>query len=1215
MQLAYCGRLIILLDGWNELSADGLVRAERMLGALRRDYPSLGVVIATRLQSLPIAGVVVEVEAFTEHQQLELAKKLRGQDGEVLIDRAWRTAGVAELISIPLYLNALVASTPGSALPDTKEAILNMFIAQHEKTPGKAAVLRRDLLGFHTHFLTGLAEAANRAGTTTLSDEEARTAICSVMTTLQANHQLTSLLQPNDVLDTLVNSHSLVRSGSGSGSVSFQHQQFQEWYASFEVERLIQIAASGKPDAWHSVNTEVFNWVKWEESILFACERLSRKNADGIEVVAAAVLNAIGIAPMLAAEMIGRSAPEVWARIGRQVTDFVKRWHSPGTVDRAVRFMITSGRGEFAEQIWPLIANSDDQTYFQALRSARRFRPSVLGPDAEQRIAALPEDIRSDVLGELCMNGGFEGIELAARLAKIDTSTKVVIGVVQALQFRRADRHIASILETASADVWAYVASDGYPNTLSDENLNARLAEMRRALLASENDATQVIQYLTGGKHVELATEGIAEDRIASIIQSPEFPVDENRARGAVQTAFSLYPNAVAGAILHRIAHGLAVPYGSEELLGQVFSVDDGPVAAAVLDGAIPVSSLRAACTVVGPITVGRLIDALVLLDDEWRANGRQLTEAARQEYMRVTEAIRATRQTSLLPALLSRAKVDQPHRIRMMADLLARHGNSHEREPINVSEDLHAQLSQVLEHWIEIMLTSSDANRHQFADVVRAIECLPESQFVPGLKVMLERDLADWARARHEHRKSGGGILSADVTHNHGGAYRRAFAAIGDAAVVDLMKVYLRDLEFGDDAALVLLDIWNRKHPSDKEHRLSIGNDFSDVKARQALASGATQAPTSDFAEAIFEVVRDLGVFDGDLSTLRHAFRLAVIGLKMPHGTKRAEIDSLLKLPQSFAVKRDLFRTAAMVGEVMSAEMLIAAVHELMEAGKQEPWRLEDEQGELMDWVELFAFSDRPMLVLDLLNLLPIEYRHPWRLRRLLNALGQSPHPEALQVLEALAKRDPRMTTEHDWRSAVIRLGTEDSALTVLNMICDGRLNGGKDRMGGWELLHSLASLARTFPGLHKEMLQRYENMLSGSRRDALENALMESVDAPTIVALIRSFTMAGRSLDGRLSRAIEKLALGERPASHWPGAVERFSAPLVELRRQLFAMAVASGAESTLAQQCLNEIEALRDEHGRISDEPNHPDIASGASWPIQAQFIVLDEQICLT
>lgn len=56
MLTAFHGRLALLLDGWNELDPDLRVRALRDLKALRRDYPLMTIVIATRRQALPLRG-------------------------------------------------------------------------------------------------------------------------------------------------------------------------------------------------------------------------------------------------------------------------------------------------------------------------------------------------------------------------------------------------------------------------------------------------------------------------------------------------------------------------------------------------------------------------------------------------------------------------------------------------------------------------------------------------------------------------------------------------------------------------------------------------------------------------------------------------------------------------------------------------------------------------------------------------------------------------------------------------------------------------------------------------------------------------------------------------------------------------------------------------------------------------------------------------------
>src|SRR5262249_31388680 len=109
----------------------------------------------------------------------------------------------------------------------------------------------------------------------------------------------------------------------------------------------------------------------------------------------------------------------------------------------AVRFMITSGRPEFDDLVWPLITNANDQIQLSALRAARRFRPSVLGREAPKRIAALPTKIRKNLLHEIAIRGGMEGLDLATAITKADSDPEVKATVVDALSFRHANRLVA----------------------------------------------------------------------------------------------------------------------------------------------------------------------------------------------------------------------------------------------------------------------------------------------------------------------------------------------------------------------------------------------------------------------------------------------------------------------------------------------------------------------------------------------------------------------------------------------------------------------------------------------------------------------------------------------------------------------------------------------------------------------------------------------------
>lgn len=1197
MRMAYEGRLVLLLDGWNELNAANSLQAHNELKGLKREYPQLGIVIGTRQQARPIDGATVRIEGLNREQQLELARQLRGTDGEALIDQAWRNPGVRDLISIPLYLIALLSSAAGTTFPQTKEAILNNFVARHETDPKKAEILRTQLLGFHKEILISLATAANNTASTNLPDDIARSAVSEAIAALVARQQLAPGLQPTTVLDVLVDMHLLARLSS-DGKVSFQHHQFQEWYAAFTVEQLMLDAAQGSTEAKNKLRTDVLNWISWEESILFACERLSRKDDAGKKAVAATILETLGIDPMLAAEMIYRSAPEIWSQISHKVLAFGQRWHQPGKVDRAYRFMITTGRSEFAGQVWSLIENPDNQVYLKALRASDRFRPSVLGPDAAKRLAALPDEQRGHVVAEIAHHSGYDGMELAAKIAEADKSPNVVFETLQSLQFRQSVRHVKDILRSASDAVWQKLAQSGHFEKFSDKEQAARYAELRRAEIENERDHIKLINLLL---HSDV--EGIdAEKRIFQVLIAADYPEKNDHARSIIYEVHKKYPTMTTSALMQRLADGREVPYGVDEMLENAPLVDEGPIVDAVLNKTTHERIARVASKLIGPVTVGKLIDEFLDFGDKIR--GQPHNKGASKEYYRLRDAILTSPQSSFLQALFERAETDEPQRIATLAELLFLHGKDTEQKLMTLSEDEQNRLTVVLVNWSKALLATDKSNRHQISEVMQAIRRLPLPQFVPLVYQMLERDITDRTRAREEWIKSGRGHQGPDVCMCYHTQYRFTFSAIGDAGVIDLMKKYLPDMRFGFEAACVLLDIWNRDHPFGKERRVGGWYDYSDVKERRARMEVADKPSSSEGAEAIFEVARNLGKPEKSKEEQHHALKLAKIGLAMPYGVQRAETQLLMNLPQPYAAKQDLFLAMAISGAVIPADKLIEAFHELMEDGKKEPWRLEENRGGLMTWVELFAFSDRPLAVMEIIDLLPNHHRQFLQLRRLISALGYSPHPNALSVLKALAQRDVNIAQDHEWIDALIRVGTEEAAHVLLDLICNGTIKGERGGLGIWRLSQQLGSFSAQYATVRTEMLRRYQGIGKSEAKAIVEGALIEVADVEIVLAIMNQMATNGEKYDQRLARAISKLAIGERKSAEWTNAFERYSKSQAEFRKQLFAMLPGGNALSELAEQCLNEIERLRDEYGRIDNEPRHPDIFSGRAWPKEAE-----------
>lgn len=177
--LALRGRLLLVLDGWNELDAGTRKRVRLDLDRIRLDWPHVRIVATTRRQVLdvPIGGPRIAIELLSEDQQMAIARAQSGDAGAKIVDDAWRTGGVRQLIATPLYLSALLEGVSNGARPTTKEEVLRLFVEQHERASEHAETLNAVLLGCHASVLRALAHHLNGVASTAMAESDARRVI------------------------------------------------------------------------------------------------------------------------------------------------------------------------------------------------------------------------------------------------------------------------------------------------------------------------------------------------------------------------------------------------------------------------------------------------------------------------------------------------------------------------------------------------------------------------------------------------------------------------------------------------------------------------------------------------------------------------------------------------------------------------------------------------------------------------------------------------------------------------------------------------------------------------------------------------------------------------------------------------------------------------------------------------------------------------------
>ncbi|MCJ2184060.1 hypothetical protein MTR62_15350 [Novosphingobium sp. 1949] len=1187
--------MVLLLDGWNELDADARRRARIQVETLKAELPELGLIISTRRQALdvPFAGTRVDLLPLSEEQQMQIAVAMRGDAGAKIVDQAWRTSGVRDLVTIPLYLSALLLLPENASFPTTKEEVLRHFVAAHENDAGHAEALHAVARGFQGDFLGGLADFASHTANTAISDSNARSSISETGKLLVQNGQLTLNSQPDpgDVLDVLVNSHVLMRAGDTPG-VSFQHQQLQEWYASHTVERRI-ISEVDDSKGREALKADIFNLPVWEEAILFAVERMARSGAPEKAACGKAILAAFEVDPILAAEMIYRATDDVWASVSTTIQEHIGRWHAPGKCDRAFRFMMNSGRPEFLDHIWPLITHENDQVSLKALRNCRRFRPSLLGQDAKKRIGALLSQVRAVLLHEMAFHGGMDGLDLAMAVAKNDSDPEVQASVVDALAFRRADRHIVELLQGAKDATFDLVARKNLFDEVNDEAVQQRITAARKR---HEESGMSTYDRLHSIIFASDITDKSGE--LTAIITEMEIENRQDAAVRLIYEAWNRYPRAVADGLLARVRAGRTLFYGADDILARAgFALeDDDLLRFALAETGRLDNQAEAAASVLGPQSVGRMIDALLDAGTRLRDADGKYDKTAADRYHCIQSRIAHVPGVSLVAATWAHSAEADNEQIERLAELLSRHPDEADRGRPFDAESLTA-IRALIEDWGNRVLSSSDAERRHIASVASLARRAPDVSLLPLLKRMLDENLRRYRAFREEAAAEGWrqGKAQNEASWPLTQEYMRAFMAIKSPETTALMCEYLADPHFGELAACVLADHWKAANEPPPNKRFFGGPDFSGVAEKRAVHA-ADPGATSDAAEAIFSVIETLIADGATDDQKRLAAELGIVAVRLPHGQRNATIEKLISLTPRRTRSKLLFNLI-LSGAEIDSKFIIDGVAETLEAAKTHPWMLMDNQDyELREWLRLSPFTNQPAVALDIVQNMPAAQQEPRFLEGMVDAFAASPSAGAEEALFDLAEQDQRFYENYQWRASALKLGTISSAQRLIELTAQGVFDAKS--VDKWRWSRELGTLIERHPEVRRQVYDSLKSGVTSPALTLLAKAVAENPDDEGLLLLIDiEIKQKQPMLDWR---SIEAVVTEHIPVENWCNAYNVVPVPAAELRQTLLARTTDGGPEDAAAR-CLTAIDLIRDERGVPMTEPRHPDLASGKPWPI--------------
>jgi hypothetical protein len=954
------------------------------------------------------------------------------------------------------------------------------------------------------------------------------------------------------------------------------------------------LQATADQAAREQLKSDVLNHRPWTEAILFAIERAARGDPAHKAACSAAILAAFEVDPILAADMIFRATDDVWAPISTTVCDFVARWHAPGKLDRAVRFMITSGRPEFIELLWPLLTHENDQVHLGALRAGRCFRPSVLGSDAADRIAALSPEIRKNVLHEIASNSGMEGLDLATTIAKEDSDPEVKALVVDALSFRRADRHIIDLLSDADDATYDILAEKGHINDIVDEAVQKGLEAARARQKAAGQTPRERLRLLLYGQR-----KGDSAGAIANLITEMDISRKDNGELHLLYEVRQRYPQAFADGVLRRVRENRELFYGADDILAAAaLSLEDN----AMLDIALQPSNrhddrAEAASSVLGPQAVGKMIDAYLLARTRLRDANGKYDQAASDRYSALRKRIGHTPGASLGSAVQARADSATDEQIAELAGLFSRntYGDSERARPFN--EEGLVAIGALAQRWGERLLAAESTTLSQKSSIATLISHVPSVALLPILKRLLDDNLHRYRSFREIAKASGwrdrDAVHEAQQPHTH--EYQRAFIAIRTPESTSMMGEYLLDENFGELAARVLAAHWSEANEPKDDRKFFGGVDFSRVEARRVIRA-ANPAGSCAEADMIFATVDKLIIERSTEEQKRLAVSLGIVGARLPHGERGATIEKLIALSPRQG-RASLLLSLILSGEDIGIRLVAEGIAETFEAAKKETWILhQSDAHQLRDWLRLLPFASPVSEIPTIVQAIPDAQRNPHMLEEMVHGLGNAPADGVEEVLFKLAEDDPRFYFDHQWRSTASKLGTASSGRRLIDLMLSGTLNG-KSR-DEWHWRRDLAGLISEHPDVRTYVRELLKDGPTNETLALLAHAIGENPDADDLLMLVDCEVKTGRSFLNR--RSIQTAVTEQVSSKDWQGAYNIVPISAVGLRQTLLAL-TGNGAVDAPAARCLNAIDKIRDEYGAPETEPRHPDLASRRTWPI--------------
>ena len=1209
--------LLFLLNGWNEIAESSSWRACEALRELEREFPGAGIMVATRTHHLtpPIPGALrLRLSRLGPMQRAEYLSSRLGEEASDLQAYIEADSSLEGLTRTPFILTEVASLSETSAdIPSTKVGVLAQVLRlQEEREEHRNSLRAGPIFGQQMAFLKALATEMTRRGAVGLTEEDAGTVAAAVARELSDRGQIEPAGAPR-ILACLTAHHVLERIEYPKAVFRFEHQQFQEHYAALHVRVQLVELRDDDQDAKDRFTAEYMNIPAWAEPLRMVAETLAeqtgeegpdRRNRQAGRML---VEMALEVDLVFAGELAQLCGPFVWDEVRVVAGERLRAaYELPDGNFRqyAIAAMLATGSDEFRDIILPLLSGEDQQARLRTYRLWPDLRLSSLGPNWRGEVRGWSEEARAKFVSELLHHRVDEEV---ASFAVEDNSAAVKKAAVSGLIWTRSEDPLTLVLESMDAEDIEYVSRNQTTRMPPILRANA-VAAMRRYVERAEVPSARLGTALHLIEHGEHGLDGVVKDTLEQLPNAGMLSRIAHLIEPALGYLQRTDPAWTSEWVVRQIADGAF--YRHEEWLRFATVIPDHLVERylhrletedlghARLDGTVAVIAAGADAKL-----AARMLSGVRDLRRRVDAEPGERHEYEWQVMRQLADVFRGLPDDIVAEGILSSVTDGDTLDIKVTADLLSKVARP-DQEPLRVVDnELRERLRTYLKNSVRLVLRQDDFNGEQKANLASSIAQVGMPEDMEYLVALIHADIERVRRGREAFAAGDRGPLGNGAYICYAGWHVAAVLQLDPASAEQVLIDLLPEPEYASDAAGALA--------SDFVPRQGRGLHR---KLRYDLLWAAREGEVPPLGEELRR--KRLGTaFEEEIKRLRDQERE---GGPASSPTKLAAalaaIDGMGSAEAVFTAianprQRDEYTCLAagerllMAGVVLPAPIAFALVDSVLE--RSEHGLGNPERYLLRCLLALCAFVDQPAAgITKIRDVLGKRLLPDYELGELITALGESRSEAAIDLLSELAA-DARTFEQCEFEliNAIAKLNFPGAHEFLLGSV-DPDIRGvapPRHLHSEEALITQLNELAEHRPEVAERLRELCERDLPETNRHLLSRVMGRFGTPEAVFANLNLIHDARRPpVPQGVQVQLEMAFVERRPYRGDSSAFTLHARAANEIRAGLLRMTHEDRKRRESALRLMGQIELWRLEYGRPTDEPRHPDLASGKSWP---------------